>query len=577
MRLHPSALFGVFLTTVAIGPAAGLPAGEPRGWIQEAKLVLDDVMNRDWFGASVSLSGNTALIGAPNKSGATTDSGTASVYIESSGSWALQAEFHPADAGYQDEFGRAVCIDGNRAVVGAPGDDDGGDGSGFAYVFVRSGTAWVQAAKLTASDPTPGKELGSSVFIRGDTAIVGARGDHVGTSKAGSAYVFVRTSSGWTQEAKLTAADPRYYAHFGHSVALDGDTTAIGAHGDSEGGPYSGAAYVFVRSGSNWTQQAKLTRLGAAAHDNVGWSVSLSGDTALIGSLESSNAGAAYAFVRTGAAWHQEAKLMGSDSGSWERFGNSVAVAGDRALVGSYLHDGAGTYAGAAYVFEREGTSWSETVKLLGEDTETEDRFGNSVALAGDTALIGAYFDVPLPPPPPWTGTEQGSAYVFKLLGSPGLGYCFGDPGSGTPCPCSNDNDGSLPGAGCANGVFPSGAKLVGDGVASVTSDTLVLRTAYQEPNNSGLYFQGTTDLSPGMVWGDGLRCTGGAIKRLQVRFADTTGSSNTTIPISVAGAVSAGDTRHYQLWYRTTANPPCGSGVNDFNSSNGYTITWAP
>jgi len=168
------------------------------------------------------------------------------------------------------------------------------------------------------------------------------------------------------------------------------------------------------------------------------------------------------------------------------------------------------------------------------------------------------------------TGTPVG--------GPPGVGYCFGDPGSGTPCPCSNDNDGTVPGSGCDNGVFASGAQLTGSGVASVSADSLVLRTTHLEPSNSGLYFQANNDLSPGNVWGDGLQCAGGNLKRLQVRFADASGTSYTTIGISAkAGNVVAGDTKRYQCWYRTTQAPPCGVGVNDFNSSNGYEVTWVP
>ncbi len=159
-----------------------------------------------------------------------------------------------------------------------------------------------------------------------------------------------------------------------------------------------------------------------------------------------------------------------------------------------------------------------------------------------------------------------------------GVPYCFGDPGSGTPCPCVNDNDGSVPGSGCANGVFASGAKLTGSGTASVSADTLVLTTTHLEPNNSGLYFQANNDLSPGIAWGDGLQCAGGSLKRLQVRFADAAGTSSTTIGISAkAGNVSPGDTKRYQCWYRTTQDPPCGLGVFDFNASNGLEVVWAP
>jgi hypothetical protein len=168
---------------------------------------------------------------------------------------------------------------------------------------------------------------------------------------------------------------------------------------------------------------------------------------------------------------------------------------------------------------------------------------------------------------------------AFALTGTePGSGYCFGDPGSGAACPCANDNDGSVPGSGCANGVYPSGAKLTATGIASISSDSLVLTTSGLEPNNSGLYFQANNDLSPGVIWGDGLRCAGGELKRLQVRFASGSGISATTIGISAkAGNVLAGDTKRYQCWYRTTVNPPCGLGVNDFNASNGYSISWLP
>ena len=177
------------------------------------------------------------------------------------------------------------------------------------------------------------------------------------------------------------------------------------------------------------------------------------------------------------------------------------------------------------------------------------------------------------------TLTVIAAAILASTGAAQGTGYCFGDPGSGTPCPCSNDNDGSVPGSGCANGVFASGAQLTGVGAAIIGADTLVLVTTGLEPNNAGLYFQADSDLSPGIVWGDGLRCAGGNLKRLGVRFSDTNGYSDTSgLPQSISaktGNVNVGDTKYYQCWYRTTINPPCGSGVNDFNASNGYAVTW--
>ena len=558
-------------SSLLAAPVPDPPARDGGYWAEAAKLAASDVENYNRFGESVSISGDTALVGAPRQSASALDSGAAYVYVESAGSWTEEGKLFPADVASEDWFGFAVSIDGDTAVIGAPYDDDAGSRSGSAYVFVRSGTTWTEEVKLTASDAAATFEFGQSVIIRGDTALVGAPDYDQGYDRVGAVYVFVRSGSGWVEEAKLTATIPRYWAFFGYAIAFDGDTAVIGAPGEAHVGDFAGAAYVFTRSGSTWTQQARIIATPPAADASFGVSVSVSGDTALVGNADYNDEGSAYVFVRTGSSWHQEARLVGSDSIASDWFGGAVAVLGDRALVGAVADDDLGWYSGAAYVFEREGPSWTEQAKLLPVDWVTGDaRFGESVALSDSRALIGANANV-------WGTSERGSAHVFDYLDSPGAGFCFGDPGSGTPCPCSNDNDGSLRGAGCANGVFSSGALLAATGIASVTNDSLVLRTAYQEPSNSGLYFQGTTDLTPGMVWGDGLRCTGGAIKRLQVRFADVAGSAATTIPIGVAGGVNAGDTRYYQLWYRTVVAPPCGPGVNDFNSSNGNVITWQP
>ena len=294
--------------------------------------------------------------------------------------------------------------------------------------------------------------------------------------------------------------------------------------------------------------------------------------------------------MRNGTTWSQQAYLKASNTDTFDQLGHSVSVSGDTLVVGALAEssgttgingdqdDNSAVSAGAVYVFARSGAIWSQQLYVKASNTDSGDSFGESVALSGDALVVTAAMEDSAA-----TGVNgdqgdnsalgAGAAYVFEI-GPPGIGFCFGDLGSGTPCPCNNDNDGSLPGSGCANGVFASGAQLTGNGLASVTNDTLVLRTAYQEPSNFGLYFQGITDLTPGLLWGDGLRCTGGAIKRLQVRFADGVGSSNTTIPIGSKGGVSAGDTRYYQCWYRNPQSSPCGY---HYNASNGYAISWIP
>ena len=161
----------------------------------------------------------------------------------------------------------------------------------------------------------------------------------------------------------------------------------------------------------------------------------------------------------------------------------------------------------------------------------------------------------------------------------PDTSYCYGDLASGTPCPCGNDNDGSVPGAGCANGVFPSGARLSAHGDASTGADSLELHVTGAEPSNSGLFFQGNDRIAggDGIIFGDGLLCAGGAIVRLEVCTSTALGSAQTSIPLSVAGGVSAGETKRYQYWYRASFDSPCSSGANGFNTSNGYELRWTP
>ncbi len=170
------------------------------------------------------------------------------------------------------------------------------------------------------------------------------------------------------------------------------------------------------------------------------------------------------------------------------------------------------------------------------------------------------------------------SEVAALVVTEPGVGYCFGDPASGTQCPCGNDNDGSASGAGCANGQNASGARLSGSGTASLSNDSVVLIAEHAVGGQPGLYFQADNDLSPGLIFGDGLRCAGGSVQRLGVRAADAAGDSDTsswTTSISTrAGNILPGDTKRYQLWYRDPFTSPCGSL---FNLSNGYAITWAP
>jgi len=233
----------------------------------------------------------------------------------------------------------------------------------------------------------------------------------------------------------------------------------------------------------------------------------------------------------------------------------------------------------------RNGASWAQGAYLKASNTDAGDEFGHALAVFGESVVICSPDEGSSA-----TGVDgdqaddsadgAGAVYEFGPPYAPGVPFCTGDLGAGTPCPCANDNDGSVPGAGCANGPFASGAQLSGTGLPSVGADTLVLTTTGLDPNNSGLYFQADNAVNggDGIHFGDGLRCAGGALIRLQVRASDTSGASHTTLSIGAKGAVSAGDTKRYQCWYRdNSGSQPCGAGVHDFNLSNGYEVTWLP
>ncbi|MFC2041905.1 FG-GAP repeat protein, partial [Chloroflexota bacterium] len=307
------------------------------------------------------------------------------------------------DGSVEDWFGLSLAISGDTAVVGAYRDDDNGSDSGSAYVFVRSGTSWTQQAKLTASDGAGDDWFGSSVAISGDTAVVGAFYDDDNGADSGSAYVFVRSGTNWTQQAKLTASDGAAEDLFGSSVAISGDTAVVGAdgnddNGDDDNGADSGSAYVFVRSGSTWTQQAKLTASDGSEEDSFGRSVAISGDTAVVGAYRDddngSDSGSAYVFVRIiGSTWTQQAKLTASDGAADDRFGLSVGISGDTTVVGAYGDDDNGSESGSAYVFVRSGGTWTPHAKLTASDGAASDWFGLYVAINEDTAVVGAYRD----------------------------------------------------------------------------------------------------------------------------------------------------------------------------------------
>jgi uncharacterized protein (TIGR03437 family) len=310
-------------------------------WTQQQELTASDGAAGDLFGHSVSVSGDTAVIGAFGRS---SQSGAAYVFVRSGGVWSQQQELTAPDGRASEAFGVSVSVSGDTAVIGAYNTDSD---RGAAYVFVRSGGVWSQQQKLTAADGAASDQFGLSVSVSGDTAVVGALGKN---ANRGAAYVFSRSGGVWSQQQELTASDGVTGDWFGSSVSVDGDTIIIGAEDKTvNSASQQGAAYLFVQSGGIWNQQQELTASDGAPNDIFGSSVSVSGDTAAIGAEDAGGGvqGAAYVFMRNGWAWTQQQELTASDAGVDGFFGKSISVSGDTAVIGS---DGK-SFEGAAYVF----------------------------------------------------------------------------------------------------------------------------------------------------------------------------------------------------------------------------------
>ena len=432
----------------------------------------------DKYGDIVALSGdgNTMAVGAPLESSAAKgingkgandpgqSSGAVYVYARNGNRWAEQAYIKASNPGSDDQFGYGVGLsaDGNTLVVSAPYEDSGATGvngnqednsvenSGAVYVFSRTGSSWSQQAYLKASntgEKDEGDQFGYSVAVSddGNTVAVGAIGEDSsakgvngnqkdeGSNGSGAVYVFTRSAGAWSQQAYVKSSTAARNALFGYSVALsaNGDTLAVGAFDEDRG---KGALYVFTRGGGTWSQQARVQAATLDPQDSMGCWVAISddGNTIAAGALDEdtlapginavksgdsgrtdapddTSAGAAYVFVRNGTAWTEQANFKASNVGRDDWFGVRLALSGDgnTMVVGAPNEDSAAKGingkqdddsadgAGAAYLFTRTGSTWKQDYYIKGSNTEQFDEFGSSMALSRDgrTVAIGAHFE----------------------------------------------------------------------------------------------------------------------------------------------------------------------------------------
>ena len=393
---------------------------------EEAILSASDKAASNYFGASVAISadGTRVIVGSPYATvGAYGAAGKAYVFIRSGSSWSQEAIITAGDPQSNDRFGTSVAIasDGSRAIISAPYKNNTYTSVGQVYVYTRSGSTWNTEAYFVAADRAAQDRLGIDIdcddacsrIIAGTYAATSG-----GITGAGKAYIFTRSGTSWYQEAMIYPTDRESYGYFGFKVSIAGDgTRCICGHlyGNVGGLTDAGKAVIFSRSGSSWTQEAILSASDAANNGRFGSDVSIgsTGTRVAIGAYTMGAGGRAYIFVRSGTTWTQETPIVYASTQSADEYGGYISISrdGTKIVVGAPMANPGGiNNAGAAYLWSRSGTSWSHTATLSASNKLADDSFGSSVEIdeTGSRIVIGS------PNADPGSFGNAGAAYIFS-------------------------------------------------------------------------------------------------------------------------------------------------------------------
>ncbi len=420
-------LAGAFVFVLAVSGTASAQCEAT----ETAEVVPSDSQFGDQCGYSVAIHGDALAVGAPLDDDAGNEAGSVYMFRFDGRSWLQEQKLLAIDPDIADRFGSAVALHGNVAVAGAPADEQAATNAGSAYVFRFDGTNWGQEQELLPWNPPYSQgAFGTSVALDGNVVAIGAP-----MTGNGRVYVLRYVNNQWAQEDIVTASDAAFGDRFGISVAVSNDVLIVGANRDDDDGVESGSAYVFRYQGINgWVQEQKLTASDGQADAGFGWAVSMSGSAALIGAnkdVAPLGSGAAYVFRYDGQGWNEEDKFsppVGSRSDN--EFGFSVALEGNTAVVGAVREDGAEASVGTAYIYYYDGTNWSQEAEVMASNGQCEadcDQFGFSVSIQGGTAVAGANNH----PPGGWS-------YVFEGLSDGLPDTCGGS------CPWDLDAGGSV-------------------------------------------------------------------------------------------------------------------------------------
>ncbi|MCP4711447.1 MAG: hypothetical protein GY869_22735, partial [Planctomycetes bacterium] len=398
---------------------AGSAFANEKSFTYDFKLTAGDGAAGDLFGNSISISGDYAIVGSTEDDDNAANSGSAYVFKRDGDTWVQHQKLTAADGAVEDEFGR-VSMSGDYAVIGARYDDDMGDASGSAYIFKRDGDTWVQHQKLTASDGTWHDTFGASVHMAGDYAIIGAPWDEVNGWNSGSAYIFKLEGGTWVQKAKLLASDGATEDRFGGAaISSDGSYAVVGSSRDDDNGADSGSIYIFEKPLGGWTDMTethKRTPGDGQAGDGFGVRVAVSGDYIAAGASrdddKGTDSGSVYIFKNDGSNWTEHQKLLAGDGAGGDFFGISLSLTDSVLLAGAMGDTDNGTDSGSVYSFKLQGGNWVEYQKLTAFDGAAGDKFGQALAVSGNSILVGAPYDDN-------NGADSGSVYVYNINAPP--------------------------------------------------------------------------------------------------------------------------------------------------------------
>lgn len=407
LRLYLSGV-SILVMTFVIVPLACAISGTQ--FYQEAKLVTPNGYRLNGVGRAVDIKGDRSIVGAIGSNSGGSPYNAASIFDRDAQGWHFAQQLVPLNLQASTAtFGISVAVEGTTAIVGADLDGETVWQSGAVYTFEKGPTGFAQAQKIFHPESIMDGNFGRSIDLDGNTLIVGAPG-LTGGSPPPAAYAFTKQNGLWTLQSKLVpVANANKIETFGYSVAVSGDFAVIGDEGDfTQGFFHRGAARVFHRTGTTWAETQQLMAFDTNIYHGFGEAVSISGDTIAVGAPGDDDlgylAGAVYIYRFNGSTWGLEQKIKASDGVADDSFGRQLSLYGNTLVVGEEANDGAANSGGAAYVFQRSGSSWTQTSKLFSADIATDNLFGHSVAVDNGQFITGATNASPF-----------GAAYVFVV------------------------------------------------------------------------------------------------------------------------------------------------------------------